>query len=221
MKPMLALVALVAVGCGDTQDDADSSEEALSEPQTFQLANTGNPDREGHTPRGFEGFGTGLFTGDNLNPGFPEGDGVQIFLSVNLRQADNGALLDGEWVVDSAILEAGVEPDIAGTPFADLGDLMVDEVVFNTFSAALWNLEPPSNALNCTFATSPAGPFECDLAGAVQSALDEGRRFVNFRLRFDDPGDSDAVQDMVFFFDSDVNATEAGLFNLTVTARQR
>ena len=39
---------------------------------------------EGHTPRGFAGTGTGLFAGDNLNPAFPEGDGVQFLLTFEL-----------------------------------------------------------------------------------------------------------------------------------------
>ena len=38
---------------------------------------------EGHTPRGFAGMGTGLFVGDNLNPGFPNDDGVQTWLTVD------------------------------------------------------------------------------------------------------------------------------------------
>ena len=29
---------------------------------------------EGHTPRRFQGMGTRLFAGDNLNPRFPDGD---------------------------------------------------------------------------------------------------------------------------------------------------
>lgn len=45
-------------------------------------------------------MGTGLFAGDNLNPGFPNGDGVQIFLTFDLR-----GLPEGE--VRSAVLRAG------------------------------------------------------------------------------------------------------------------
>ena len=45
---------------------------------------------EGHTPRGFSGMGTGLFAGDNLNRNFPEGDGVQIFLSFDLSGLSPG-----------------------------------------------------------------------------------------------------------------------------------
>lgn len=32
------------------------------------------------------GMGTGLFAGDDLNPGFPPGDGVQIFLTFELPE---------------------------------------------------------------------------------------------------------------------------------------
>ena len=73
---------------------------------------------EGHTPRGFSGMGTGLFAGDNLNRNFPEGDGVQIFLSFDLSGLSPGQ-------VQSAVLRSA-DASITGTPFKDLGvDLYV------------------------------------------------------------------------------------------------
>jgi hypothetical protein len=70
---------------------------------------------EGHTPRGFRGMGTGLFAGDNLNRNFPEGDGVQIFLSFDLNGLSPGQ-------VQSAVLRSA-DASITGTPFKDLGAL--------------------------------------------------------------------------------------------------
>lgn len=213
----------VVGGLGIVACDGGEEEpaETVPEPQRFQFENSGNANREGHTPRGFMGQGGGIFTGDNLNAGFPEGDGVQIFVSINLaRGLDGESLLDsGVTTVQSATLAAAVEPQIEGSPFADLGDLIADEVVHDGFSAALWDLEPPTNAGSCVFATGPNQPFECDFVTAVQNALDEGRRFLDVRLRFETAGDNDGVQDMVFFFTQDVNATESGLFTLDVTAR--
>lgn len=46
---------------------------------------------EGHTPRGFQGMGVGLFAGDNLNPGFSNNDGVQFFLTFDLGSIPSGA----------------------------------------------------------------------------------------------------------------------------------
>lgn len=210
------LVMVIGVlGC----NGEETPEEPVS--SSFSFDNTGNASREGHTPRGFQGQGDGIFTGDNLNGGFPEGDGVQLFISFNLaRDVDGGSLRDSTTTtVESAELAAAVEPTIEGSPFADLGDLLAEEVIHDGFSSELWDLEPPANAGSCVFATGPRQPFACDFTDAVQNALDDGRRFLDVRMRFETAGDSDGMQDMVFFFISDVNATDAGLFTLDVTAR--
>lgn len=213
MRGWIGLTGFAMVACAE-------EEAPPPEPQSFAFESSGNANREGHTPRGFMGQGAGIFTGDNLNGGFPEGDGIQLFISFNLSRDAAGADLrdSGTTTVVSAELAAAVEPEIEGSPFADLGDLLADEVIHDGFSSALWDLEPPADAGSCTFATGPRQPFACDFTAAVQNALDDERRFLDVRMRFETAGDRDAVRDMVFFYTVDTNATEPGLFTLDVTA---
>lgn len=164
---------------------------------------------EGHTPRGFQGMGTGLFSGDNLNRDFPDGDGVQIFLTFDLSEIPPGK-------VQSAELSS-VHASVSGTPFEDLGALTAEEVRYTGFSSALWNLIPVDNGARCILAESAAGPFQCDLSGAIQRSLDDSYRYAQFRVRFDEAGDGDGSQDLVAFFKRDFNTNEAGIFRLDVT----
>ena len=178
------------------------------DPVTVVLQNQGGA-MEGHTPRGFRGKGTGLFAGDNLNPRFPNGDGVQIFLTFDLR-----ALPKGE--VRSAVLRSD-SAQIQGNPFRDLGVLRAEEIRYRRFSPALWDDAPKS--ARCVFAESREGPFACDLADAVQSSRADGYRFAQFRLRLDQAGDGDGRPDMVMFFRTNSNTNEPGIFELTVTVK--
>lgn len=162
---------------------------------------------EGHTPRGFRGMGTGLFAGDNLNPGFPNGDGVQIFLTFDLRDLPKGEVL-------SAILRTG-GVQVQGNPFRDLGALRGEEIRYRRFSSAIWNKAP--KGASCLFADSRAGPFACDLTKAVQRSRADGYRYAQFRLRLDKAGDGDGRPDMVMFFKSNSNRNEPGIFELSVT----
>ena len=210
---MRVVMPCLLLGCANAPTTETTPVQPV--PETFALTNTGNADQEGHTPRGFQGQGGGLFVGDNLNPGFPDGDGVQMFLSVNLGMTDLG---QGRWTVESAVLASAVEPEIAGTPFADLGDLIAEEVMFDAFSSDLWDLPLPDDADSCVFATGPQGAFSCDLTAGLQRAIDARQRRFNVRLRFEDAGDNDGSQDMVFFYVDDRNATAPGIFSLDVVA---
>ncbi|MCP4871563.1 MAG: hypothetical protein GY898_22875 [Proteobacteria bacterium] len=206
LLPLLGL-ALTACPAAPEGDDDDSVAA-----ESFSFTNTGDPDLEGHTPRGFQGQGGGLFAGDNLNAGFPEGDGVQIFLSVDISD-----LLDGAWDVESAVLSSEYG-STSGRPFEDLGDLTAEEIRFEAFSSALWDADLEAGGDSCVFGTSADGPFECDLAAAVQNSLDDGYDYLQLRFRLDDAGDSDGSQDLVQFFISNSNATEEGIFDLNVSA---
>ena len=161
---------------------------------------------EGHTPRGFAGMGTGLFAGDNLNPRFPEGDGVQAFLTFDIT-----TLKGAEF--DSVILSSDAA-HVRGTPFEDLGNLIVDSVVYDSFSSALWNT--PSRAGVCTLATEASDAVSCDVTDAVRAALEDDARRVQFRLRFETAGDSDGVPDMVLFYTTNSNTNEPGIFRLRI-----
>lgn len=156
-------------------------------------------------------MGTGLFVGDNLNPNFPEGDGVQTFLTFDL----GGVAGPG---VESAILSS-VPPEFSGTPLADLGNLIVEEVRYDSFSSALWNLEPEAGGRSCVYAMNQDSDFQCDITDIVENSFNDSYSFVQLRLRLENAGDSDGQQDLVLFFnsDSDSNTNEPGLFNLDIT----
>lgn len=164
---------------------------------------------EGHTPRGFAGSGTGLFVGDNLNPGFPNGDGVQIFLTFDLTGVPNGS-------VTSAILSSRVS-EVQGTAFDNLGVLTAYEIRYENFSRALWNIQIDDEAAQCVFADSLGGQPQCDMSDAVERAFDDGYKYVQFLLRFDVAGDGDGAPDLVFFYNTNSNTNEAGIFKLAVS----
>ena len=163
-------------------------------------------DMEGHTPRGFQGQGTGLFVGDNLNPGFPNGDGVQIYLSFDLKDVPSGEIV-------SAVLKSD-DVSFFGEPFEGLGILEIEEVRYDSFSSALWNLEALVDGARCVFADSKEGDFECDLSSAVQRSFDDNYMYVQFRVLFDEAGDGDGVKDMAMFFKTNSNTNEPGIFEL-------
>lgn len=194
-------------GASDAAPDGDMAD-AAGPPVTVTLLNHGGS-MEGHTPRGFAGMGAGLFTGDNLNPSFPEGDGVQLFLTFDLSTLPAGT-------IDGAVLSSS-HGGTTGTPFADLGELRAEEVRYETFSPALFDLEPVVGGGSCVFATSAAGPFSCDLTAVVEAARAEGRSFAQLRLRLDLAGDSDGSADLVTFFITNSNTNEPGIFELAVT----
>ena len=85
----------IIAGAASTDEGSVENRVSESGAVTVVVPNQGG-NMEGHTPRGFRGMGTGLFTGDNLNPRFPEGDGVQIFLTFDLSMVPAGE-------IDSAI----------------------------------------------------------------------------------------------------------------------
>ncbi|PCI20325.1 hypothetical protein COB64_02265 [Candidatus Wolfebacteria bacterium] len=162
----------------------------------------------GHTPRGFSGSGSGLFVGDNLNPSFPEGDGVQTFLSFDLSDIS-------EIEVSSAFLHTD-NVEIEGTPFEDLGNLVVDAISYDEFSEDLWNQSPSERV--CILATSRDDAFECDVSSFINKIIDSGDTKAQFRIRFDTAGDSDGRSDMVFFNITDINTNEEGIFELKITS---
>lgn len=168
---------------------------------------------EGHTPRGFQGMGGGLFVGDNLNPNFPNGDGVQAFITFDLSEVPDGEVI-------SAALRSE-NSRVQGTPFLDLGSLNVEEIRYDRFSSALWNSSPLPNGASCVFATQASGPFECDVSETVQRSLDDAYPRAQFRLRLDRASDGDGRQDMVMFFIDDTNASQPGIFELKVTITMR
>lgn len=181
-----------------------------NEPVIIKLRNQGG-DLEGHTPRGFEGQGAGLFVGDNLNQNFPNGDGIQTFLTFDLSEVPQGEII-------AATLRAPKQNIlIKGSPFEDLGNLNLEEIRFSRFSSILWNLNPFENSAPCIFATSELGPFECDVSSAIKNSRKDGYDYSQFRLSFDRAGDFDDEQDMALFFITTSNINQPGIFELELT----
>ena len=201
---VLLAFLLVAAACGDD----DAARPAAPSGGVFTISNQGGT-MEGHTPRGFPGMGTGLFAGDDLNPGFPAGDGVQIYLTFDLSPIPQAT-------IRSAVL-AAAPARIAGSPFDDLGALRVEAVRYDTFGPHLFDLAAIGGTASCGLAESAEGPFQCDLRSEVQRALDEGNP-AQFRVLFERSGDGDGQPDLAMFFVSDSNTNEPGIFTLTVDA---
>jgi len=206
-SPEVATTGVISTDGGSPRKLVDSTD-STSLSKVILLQNQGG-EMEGHTPRGFPGMGTGLFAGDNLNPRFPNGDGVQLFLTFDLSSVPPGTVV--------AALLRSENASVSGMPLKDLGPLRAEEIRYSEFSTALWNLEKLSGGDDCEFATSAQGPFRCDLADAVRRSLNDSYPFAQFRILFDRAGDSDGSQDLVAFFIADSNTNQPGIFELEVT----
>ena len=172
--------------------------------ESVTVVNQGG-DLEGHTPRGFPGMGTGLFAGDNLNPAFPDGDGVQIFLTFEVP---------GSREEPTSVVLASDALEVRGTPFADLGRLTVQAVTYDSFGPDLFDLPGDSDPVGCT-RTGSTG-LACDLTEIAGPALSDGRTLLQVRIRFESVADSDGEPDLAMFFRTDSNTNEPGIFELTI-----
>jgi hypothetical protein len=193
-------LCLVASAC--SSDAATTSEASTG---NASISNDGGS-MEGHTPRGFAGSGTGLFVGDNLNTGFPDDDGVQFWLSFALPS--RGA------APSRATLSSDVM-SVAGNPFEDLGTLLAEPVVYDDFGPQLFDLAADGPAVDCE--RVGAERLECDVTDAVTTAIENGSRSAQFRLRFDRVADGDGNQDLALFFLTASNVNESGIFHLDLS----
>lgn len=178
---------------------------------TVVLMNHGG-EMEGHTPRGFQGQGTGLFAGDNLNPSFPNGDGVQIFLTFDLEDLPAGDVLSATLRSENFHLQ--------GSPLEDLGPLRAQEVRYDRFSSALWNLSPLAGGHTCTFAIEESEEFQCDVTDVVRRSVQDGYMYAQLRLRLEKAGDGDGSSDLVAFYKTNSNTNEPGIFEVEITLAQ-
>lgn len=209
---LIGLLTLLAAACGSELHDGESSEEAQFQNRTrdpdpglpITVFNQGG-ELEGHTPRGFAGSGTGLFAGDNLNPNFPNDDGVQLWLSF--------ALPTGTATPTRATLSSDALT-VAGTPFEALGELRAAPVRYESFGPPLFAIEPDSAGVGCI--RRGTSGLDCEVTAAVADALNDGRSTVQFRLRFETASDQDGRQDLALFFLTDSNTNEQGIFSLTL-----
>ena len=216
MKKILFLLIILIVGIGIFfADQKNGSKKTASIEQieipknvsdnSIVISNHGGK-MEGHTPRGFKGMGTGLFAGDNLNPGFPNGDGVQFFLSFDISKVQSAS-------IGSAILSSSYA-HTEGTPFNDLGSLEVNSIAYNSFSSDLWNKTPESKA--CTLGIEAGEEYKCDITQALNRALTDGLQYVQFQVRFENAGDNDGSQDLILFYKTNSNTNEPGTFQLEI-----
>lgn len=204
------VLALLVSACGSSSSDAVPDQAAVDEAVDsaalpLQIQNQGGS-MEGHTPRGFAGSGTGLFAGDNLNQSFPNGDGVQIWLTFDFPK---GTPTPGRAVLSSQVLT------VRGNPFVDLGALQAEPVSYESFSPGLFDLPPTGAAVRC-IRVGDVG-IECDVTIAVARAVDTGEDRAQFRLRFDTAGDNDGAADLAMFFLTDSNTNEPGIFALNLS----
>ncbi|MFQ5554046.1 MAG: hypothetical protein ACE5GC_01585 [Acidimicrobiia bacterium] len=194
---------LVVAACSSTTAPA-AAPTTSGDREPVVVANNGGS-REGHTPWGFAGMGTGLFAGDNLNPSFPEGDGVQIFLTFELPDA----VLDA-----TSVALASDALSVAGSPFEDLGALIAEVVSYDAFGPSLFGIPGLSDPADCT--RVDATGLQCDVSEIVSPLLAGGDTTVQLRLKFERPADNDGRPDLAMFFRSDSNTNEPGLFTLTI-----
>ena len=193
---------LLAAACGGAADPSPSGV-AADPGGTVTIPNHGGR-MEGHTPTGFAGSGTGLFVGDNLNSSFPEGQGVQTFLTFQV---------DADLDIGSAVLVSKVLQTV-GTPFDDLGDLLAERIEYQGFGPELFDLAASAEPVHCRVTD---GTVACDVTNAVERAVEDGHGTVQFRLRFEEVADNDGDPDLALFYRSDSNTNEPGLFKLVVT----
>ena len=203
---ILLAAACTAVAAPATQDVTPTAPTATTLPTTLlTIANAGGS-REGHTPTAFPGMGTGLFAGDNLNPGFPEGVGVQIYLTFSLPP-------------DQDVAEASLISDalsVSGTPFADLGALVVEPVEYGSFGPDVFDDAAIGPSTECVVTDRSA--IACDVSEALDVAVAAGKTEAQFRLRFEAAADNDGRQDLAMFFRTDSNTNEPGIFELVIAS---
>lgn len=194
-------VLIVLTACAS--DEATTTSSAHS-PDPITVSNQGGA-FEGHTPTGFAGSGTGLFAGDNLNASFPDGVGVQLYMTFALPR-------------DVRIGDARIVSDalhVSGTPFEDLGPLLVEPVSYETFGPELFDLVATGPHSECTVIGETA--IACEVSTAVEELIAEGSATAQFRIRFTRPADGDGQQDLAMFFRRDSNTNEIGIFQLEIT----
>jgi hypothetical protein len=145
-----------------------------------------------------------LFAGDNLNASFPEGVGVQLYVTFALPR-DVG-------IGDARIISDALH--VSGTPFEDLGPLLVEPVSYETFGPELYDLIATGPHSECTVTGETA--IVCDVRTAVEELVAEGSVTAQFRIRFTTPADGDGQQDLAMFFRTDSNTNESGIFELEI-----
>ena len=211
VRRSLALGALaIAIAACSGQDDSSVTfgDPATLGDQTASISipNDGTSQWEGHTPRGFAGTGTGLFVGDNLNPNFPDGEGLQILLTFALPE---GVATPSSATLSSSVLQT------SGDVFEALGEIEAAPVSYEQFGPELFNIAPSGDLVTCERPSDTE--LSCDVTAAAQSAVESGADRVQIRLTLEELADNDGQQDLALFNNGDSNTNEAGLFTLQLS----
>ena len=211
VRRSLALGALaIAIAACSGQDDSSVTfgDPATLGDQTASISipNDGTSQWEGHTPRGFAGTGTGLFVGDNLNPNFPDGEGLQILLTFALPE---GVATPSSATLSSSVLQT------SGDVFEALGEIEAAPVSYEQFGPELFNIAPSGDLVTCERPSDTE--LSCDVTAAAQSAVESGTDRVQIRLTLEELADNDGQQDLALFNNGDSNTNEAGLFTLQLS----
>ena len=206
--PVIVVVVLVVLIFIGFKDDANTFPDTQNTTSgTIRIPNKGGL-FGGHTPIGFQGQGTGIFVGDNLNPNFPNGDGVQAFLAFDISALQISGF-------DTAILTSN-NLHINGSPFTDLGNIIVEEVQYDSFSSKLWDIESQGDVCVLERGTT-TGTISCDIEGTLSDAIRDGKSTLQLRLRFETVSDNDNSADLALFYRTSSNTNDSGIFIIEVT----
>jgi hypothetical protein len=196
-------VALLIATLGPGTAESATAEPFAMTPDVVTIPNEGGAG-EGHTPTAFAGMGNGLFAGDNLNAGFPEGVGVQTYITFVLPP-----VLD---VASAQITSDALH--VSGTPFEDLGLLVAEPVAYESFGPELFDLAAIGPPTECTVTAQTS--ISCDVTDALREATEAGEAAAQFRVRFEVAADGDGSQDLALFYRTDSNTNEVGIFELAI-----
>jgi hypothetical protein len=209
VPPRYIAMALVFAACSSAATPAGNRPATTAPPAVAAssapvvIENQGGT-LEGHTRRRFAGTGAGLFAGDNLNPNFPDGDGVYLFLTFEVEPPST---------VSSAVLASQVLT-VRGTPFDDLGTLLAEPVAYDAFGPDLFDLEATGPAVACQ--RLKESEIVCDITDSVRASAEAGTTPLQYRLGFDRVSDGDGQADLAMFTFGDSNTNAPGIFTLTI-----
>lgn len=151
-----------------------------------------------------------LVVGDRSNQ--PVAAGIRVCFSFDVSGIPVGA------TVQKATLRV-VQRLVVGAPYATLGGILVDEVVFgDTLDLGAYDRSYPLNqGLGPISADDTLEPRTLDVTAAVQDAIQASRSHAQFRLRFAVETNSDAVSDQTHFWSTFAATTPDDAPTLQVT----
>lgn len=189
------LIACLVGSCGSGGGD--------SSPATRQFIFGGEDDRDGMVSNdGIVNRTLAPFLGDI--DGSMNGQVFRQFFSFYIDLLPPGA------TVVSAELWL-FQQDTSGTPFTDLGSIVVDHMFYDLLGAADFAAAPLAANIG-TLSTDPAVGYRIlDVTSAVQADFAAGRPRSQYRLRFDPiESDGDSSTDIVSFNDTENSWNERG-----------